>query len=236
MRRFDQEVNAPSMAFDKAVRKTPAHEYMTRMVIQALGIGLAAYIAAFLICLGIDGLHVRWAAVVSGAAILLILSINYIMQWKQELLWAVEEIFGHDLDGDGSTGAPQEDRTVTIEITNPDDNNLQYLQIPEALFQKLPMIAHLYGAGKPFSEGAMCGGGRPLSRSEFHQLRDVMFDRGLAVWRDPESPTLGVILTVRGKGVMRQMAELSTTPPRMSTPREQKALPPGEWGEGDGYD
>ena len=234
MRRFDQDVNAPGVQFDEATRKTPAHEYMLHMVFQALSIGLAAYIATFLICLGIDELSVRWAAIVGGLTILIILAINYFMQWKMELLWAWENITGRDWNQDGFKGEPQEARVVQIEISNPDNNNLQYLKIPEALFEKLPMIAHLLRAGKPFSEGAMCGSGRPLSRSEFHSLRDVLFDRGLATWRNAEHPTLGVILTARGKSVMRQAEELSTTPPRMHTPRQQNVLPAqsvGEWGE-----
>ena len=236
MRRFDQEVNAPGIAFDEATRKTPAHEYMMNMVFQALGIGLAAYIASFLICLGIPLIHVRCAAIVGGLVILLILAINYFMQWKKELLWAFEKITGRDWNKDGFEGEPQKPRVVSIEITNPDDNNLQYLQIPEALFQKLPMIALLMKAGKPFSEGAMTGTGRPLARSEFHQLRDILFERGLAAWRNPDHPTSGVELTVRGKGVMRQVAELSTTPPRMRTQGSQKVLPANTDGEGEYYD
>ena len=117
--------------------------------------------------------------------------------------------------------------------TNPDNNNLQYLQLPEHLFDKLPMIAHLLTAGKPFSEGAMTGSGRPLSRSEFHQLRDVMFDRGLARWRDERYPTQGVELTGMGKSVMRKAAE-RTTHARIRTPRTPAALPSyseGRWEE-----
>lgn len=234
MTRFDQSVNAPGVQFDEATRETPEFLGQTIVIVPlSIGVGVAVLFGALLVCWGLklpaDGALVAGGLVTSTCALYAFWRI-----WDDRIYMAIETITGRDWNDDGYIGAPQEGRMVKIEISNPDDNSLQYLQIPEVLFQKMPMIAHLLRAGKPFSEGAMSGSGRPLSRSEFHQLRDVMFDRGLAAWRDPEHPTLGVVLTVRGKGVMRQLAELSTTPLRIPTQGSQKVLPAravGEWGD-----
>jgi hypothetical protein len=105
------------------------------------------------------------------------------------------------------------------------------------VYQKLPMITYLLKNGKPFSEGAMSGSGRPLSRAEFHRLRDVFFERGLARWRDERYPTQGVELTPWGKRVMSQLHEQDrTTYARIPTQGSDKVLPAravGEWGEDD---
>jgi len=234
--RFDRDVNAPGVQFKEAVRESPDYLGQTLAIVPlSFGVGIIVLAGTALICWGFQ-IPVRGALVAGGLVMSTCALFAFWRVWDDRIYMSIETIIGHDLDGDGFIGTPP--RMVNIEISNPNDNNLQYLQIPETLFEKLPMIAHLLRAGKPFSEGAMCGTGRPLSRSEFHSLRDVLFDRGLATWRNAEHPTLGVILTARGKSVMRQAEELSTTPPRMRTPRQQKVLPreAGEWGErGDGH-
>jgi hypothetical protein len=233
--RFDRDVQAPGVQFKEATRETPEFLGQTIVIVPlSIGVGFTVLLGAALVCWGLK-VPAAGALVAGGLTMSTCALFAFWRIWEDRIYQGIETIIGHDLDGDGFVGQPP--RTVSIEISNPDNNNLQYLQIPETLFEKLPMIAHLLRAGKPFSEGAMCGTGRPLSRSEFHSLRDVLFDRGLATWRNPEYPTRGVILTARGKSVMRQAEELSTTQVRMRTPRQQKVLPreAGEWGEGHGH-
>jgi hypothetical protein len=238
MRNFDRDVQVPGIAFKEATRESPDYLTQTLAIVPlSMGVGFVVLIGAGLICWGLQE-SARSALVVGGLVMCVCALYAFWRVWDDRIYMAIESITGHDWNQDGFVGEPPPPRTVTIEITNPNNNNLQFLQIPEPLFDKLPMIAYLLRAGKPFSEGAMCGSGRPLSRSEFHQLRDVMFDRGLATWRNPDHPTLGVILTAHGQSVMRRAEELSTTPPRMSTQGSAKVLPAntgaGEWG--DGYD
>ena len=233
--RFDHVTKsqaAPQFAFKEARKETPNMGQSLSIVPLSLGIGFIALLAGLGICLWLR----RPAREAFGIASLIMLACMLFAFYRffaDELYMAVEVITGQDLNDDGFIGPPPEPRIVTLEITNPDNNNLQYLQLPEHLYEKLPMIAHLLTAGKPFSEGAMTGSGRPLSRSEFHQLRDVMFDRGLARWRDERYPTQGVELTGMGKSVMRKAAE-RTTHARIRAPRTPAALPSyseGRWEE-----
>jgi len=176
---------------------------------------------------GIVAIALRWSVGVPAVAAALALFLVWfwrLMKWES-LLWATERITGVDLDRDGEVGEPGR-RTVQLEISNADEpGSLRYLNIPDALFAKLPGVALKLAAGTPFSEGAMTGKGRPLSRSEFHQLRDLFMERGVVAWKDERHPTLGIEFTSYGKRVIRQMAELSTTPPRMRTQRGTKSLP-----------
>ena len=181
--RFDRDVQAPGFAFKEARKETPDMQHSLAIVPLALGVGLIVLLGGFGICWWLKR-PIREAFGLAGLLMIACVLFAFWRFFADELYMAVEVITGQDWNHDGFIGAPPEPRLVTLEITNPDNNNLQYLQLPEHLFDKLPMIAHLLTAGKPFSEGAMTGSGRPLSRSEFHQLRDVMFDRGLARWRD----------------------------------------------------
>ena len=236
--KFDQATtNAPSFQFKEARRETPEFLAQTIVIIPlSLGVGLIVLIGWWFICLA-TGWNKAGALGVAGVVMIACVLFAFWRTFADQIYMGIETITGHDLNNDGFVGAPPEPQIVTIEITNPDNNNLQYLQIPDDLFQKLPMIARMLKSGKPFSEGAMTGSGRPLSRAEFHRLRDVFFERGLARWRDEKYPTQGVELTPWGKSVMRQLYELPdrTTHVRMRTPREPAALPEyseGRWGDG----
>ena len=191
-------------------------------------LALASALVTFC-AVGIVAIAAHWSVGVPAIAASLALFLVWfwrLIKWES-LLWATEELFNADFDRDGSVGEPGPSRrTVQLEITTPDEpGSIRYLNIPDALFAKLPGVALKLVAGTPFSEGAMTGKGRPLSRSEFHQLRDLFMERGVVAWKDERHPTLGIEFTIYGKRVIRQMAELSTTPPRMRTQRGTKSLP-----------
>ena len=229
--KFEKDISAPM--FKEAKRETPDYLGQTLAIVPlSIGVGLVVLIGGALICWGLKqparAALVAGGFVMSGAAIYAFLRI-----WADELYMSIETITGHDWNQDGFIGDPiPENRVVTIEITNPDNNSLQYLQIPGHLYDKLPMIAHLLTVGKPFSEGAMTGGGRPLTRSEFHQLRDLFFARGLARWRNEQHPTQGIELTAYGKGIMRRVRDERTTHARMRTQGVPAALPERTEGSG----
>ena len=237
--RFDQVTKSqaapPQFAFKEARKETPDMGQSFAIVPLSLGVGGVALLGGLFICLWLK----RPAGEAFGIAGLIMIACMLFAFWRffaDQLYMAVEVITGQDLNADGFIGPPPEPRQVTITIDNPDNNNLKYLHMPEELFDKLPMIARLLQSGKPFSEGAMTGAGRPLSRAEFHRLRDVMFDRGMAVWRNAEHPTQGVILTAMGQSVMRKILEERTTQVRIRSPRTPAALPSyaeGRWEEVD---
>ena len=181
---------------------------------------------------GIVAIALRWSVGVPAVAAALALFLVWfwrLMKWES-LLWATERITGIDLDRDGAVGEPGR-RTVQLEIVRPDQPGMfQYLNMPEELFAKLPEVANrLINSGTPFSQSAMTGKGRPLSRNEFNELRDLLVARGAAQWRDEDNPTRGVDLTPYGKAVMRKLitdsATDGTTHVRMRTQRGTKSLP-----------
>ena len=127
---------------------------------------------------------------------------------------------------------PREDVLILKREDRP--NHQAYLPIAQELRRKLPAVAHRIMNGTPFSESAMTGTGRPLTRSEFQMLRDIFLQQQLCAWKDPEHHTLGVRFTGYGRSFLRQEAERSTTPPRIRTPRTPAALPSyseGRWEE-----
>jgi len=197
-------------------------------------LALASAIVTFA-SVGIIALALSWSIGVPGVAAGVVLAVVWFWRLKnwESLLWATERITGVDINRDGEIGEPGPSRrTVQLEISSPDEpGSIRYLNIPDPLFAKLPGVALKLSAGTPFSEAAMTGKGRPLSRSEFHQLRDLFMGRGVVAWKDERHPTLGIEFTSYGKRVIRQMAELadstadSTTPLRMRTPRGTKSLP-----------
>ena len=233
MKRLDSNVTAPGISFKEATRETPDMHQSLAIVPLSLGVGFVILLGGFGICWWLKR-PIRDAFGIAGLLMIACVLFAFWRIWADQLYMAVETIIGHDINQDGFIGPPPEPRQVSIEISNTENNNRQYLELPDTIYEKLPMIAHLLQAGKPFSEGSMTGEGRPLSRAEFHKLRDVMFSRGLAAWRNPKHPTQGVILTAFGRSVMRKMLDERTTHVRMRTPRTPAALPPGSVGEWEG--
>ena len=104
--KFDQDVKAPSIAFKEATRSTP--EYLGQMLVivpLSLGVGLVVLIGMWFICLGL-GWTKTDALVMAGITMIGCVLFSFWRMWADKLYMAVEEIIGHDLDGDGYIGAP----------------------------------------------------------------------------------------------------------------------------------
>lgn len=122
----------------------------------------------------------------------------------RRLLWALEKVTRLDLDGDRQVGQPSP--VVRVEVTN--GQREMYLDLPgrpEALATMALGVLN----GRSLAEGTWSGRGGLFSRSEFRQIRDILIERGLAVWRNPEAKAQGVELTAAGRAVFRRLAELS---------------------------
>ena len=64
-----------------------------------------------------------------------------------------------------------------------------------------------------FSHASLAGPGRPLTRSEYEQLRDEFIARGLAYWNCPTSHNRGVGLTRAGMAALDHYANTPPTSP-----------------------
>ena len=85
--------------------------------------------------------------------------------------------------------------------------HIEFIDLPHA--DRLPVLAAGLLAGRSFNQAAWTGAGGLFSRAEFDQLRDVLIERGLAAWKNPNARAQGVELTAAGRAVMRRLAERS---------------------------
>ena len=228
MRRFDQDVKAPGIMFKEATRETPEFLGQTIVIVPlSIGVGVTVLFGALLICWGLKQ-PARAALVVGGLVMAVCALVGYWRIFADQIYLGIETIIGHDLDGDGFIGPPPEPQEDYLILKRDDmPNHTAYVPIAENLRLKLPAVASRIISGTPFSESAMTGTGRPLTRSEFLTLRDIFFQQQLCRWKDPEHHTLGVEFTGYGRSFLRQYAEGSTTPPRIHTQGGQNVLPPG---------
>lgn len=98
--------------------------------------------------------------------------------------------------------APQ---TVRVELKV--ENGADYISLPISQ-AKAERVFYLLSVGRDFSLASLAGPGKPLSRSEFEILRDVLIERGLAEWINPNAHNQGVKLTAAGRAIMRKFAAL----------------------------
>jgi len=125
--KFDYDVTKAPPAFKEATRETP--EYLGQSIVivpLSIGVGFAVLLGGLLICWGLQKSG-RGALVAGGVAMAACALFAFWRVFKDELYMAIETITGHDWNRDGWIGQPPEERLITIEITNPNNNNLQYL-------------------------------------------------------------------------------------------------------------
>ncbi|MFM8321278.1 MAG: hypothetical protein ACKOC5_10215 [Chloroflexota bacterium] len=128
--------------------------------------------------------------------------------------WA-ERLLARDIDGDGAIAgevipAPQIVR-IEIKQQNGQAARTNILDLPID-GDRLQQLAAGLAAGQPLSEAEWSGGGRPLSRNEFRQVRQALLDRGLATWTSELDRRQGVRLTADGLTVFQAMAAGAPSP------------------------
>jgi len=231
--KFDSSTTKP-VAFKKAKKKTPILTPYSFFGAAACGVVGAVAVFFFVGLIAIaDGLPVRVPLKAAGIVGLFVYGATQLI--LPLVLYETETITGHDLDGDGHVGeppVPADDWKITLE--NERGNQQIHLIFPtEELRHKARLIAVLMANGTPFSEGALTGANRPLSRSEFNTMRDLLMLRGLMKWKDAEIHTLGVELTPPGRSTFRKLAAGDfTTTPRIHTLRAPEYAMPERVGEG----
>ena len=209
--------------FKEATKRTPDRTVNIWLpLVAALATGFVVFIAVWLIAWGLEWPR-QIPRITAGAAMLFIFFFCMWRLFSDQLLFSVEQIFGLDIDRNGTIGKPQKPETWSIEMQDPaNHNNLEYFHFDtEELRFGAIKTAYLLGQGTPFSEGALCGTNRPLSRNQFNDLRDLFFAWGWCQWKDPKVHTCGLLFTVAGKRHLRELADfyerMGTPPPRMRT-------------------
>jgi hypothetical protein len=92
---------------------------------------------------------------------------------------------------------------VRVEVVN--DNQVQIAELPATPAQLRELSAGLL-AGVSFSESAWTGSGRPFSRDQFRDIRNIFIQRGWATWRNSDAPNQGIEPTRAGKSVCKHLA------------------------------
>lgn len=179
------------------------------LLLLTLAAGVVGAIAGASIGFVLDSPHLlKFAA--GGLAAGLLLAFVYAFK---RLFYFVEIALGVDLNGDGFQGEPEpepEPRSVhemRVILEEDQGRHIEFIDLPHA--DRLPVLAAGLLAGRSFNQAAWTGAGGLFSRAEFDQLRDVLIERGLAAWKNPNSRAQGVELTAAWRAVMRRLAERS---------------------------
>ncbi|MCW4004959.1 MAG: hypothetical protein NWE95_13730 [Candidatus Bathyarchaeota archaeon] len=96
----------------------------------------------------------------------------------------------------------------TLRLAVTQDNRIQIFNLnidPQRIYQAAALVTD----GASFTERDLTGSGRPLSQSEFRQLRDELIRRGFLHWRNPAEPRQGTELTAAGRHLFRQLAVMN---------------------------
>ncbi len=148
-----------------------------------------------------------WVVPVAGATVWLSVAgwrVWVFVEGRQEVLWQIERLGRHDLDGDGHVGKP----TVTVEVMEPERNKMRFIDLglePERAIK----FARGVTSGRGLTVAEWTGHGGLVSRSEFERLRGRLIETGLARWVSPHAKNQGVTLTRKGELVLTQLANLS---------------------------
>lgn len=82
----------------------------------------------------------------------------------------------------------------------------EYLNLPCAP-EQLKLLASGVMSGGSLSESGWCGANRPFTKSQFHQLRQALIEKGWLAWRSPSAPAQGVEVTHVGRRVFSYLSE-----------------------------
>jgi hypothetical protein len=234
MKRFDSDM-PKAIPFKEATKETPIFTVWTVIdaPLRGLAVGLAVLLLGGLVVLG-AGWSFDVALIAAGGSGLLYL--GWIVYNLPPVMYQIEKLIGHDLNQDGFVGEPLAPSEPWRIILEKEDGSQMWLNFDsEEQRQKAMLVAVLVKNGTPFSEGALTGTNRPLSRTEFNNLRDLFMARGLCLWQNPEVHTLGIKWTPYGKSMINRLAAgEGTTPPRIRTPRGAEYALPERVGEGGG--
>jgi len=124
---------------------------------------------------------------------------------SRELLWKVETWSNRDLDGDGTTGEPEEPaQVVRLEVKQEKAGS------HSSFFHDMPTEPAVFTTwaqaavnGQSLAVGHWTGSGRPFSRSDYEALLDFLQGAGVVAWQNPDAPAQGRRVTKPGKAALK---------------------------------
>jgi hypothetical protein len=138
-----------------------------------------------------------------GAGVFLLTWIILVLRWLDLITWTVKP--------PEPEPAPQpEPLSLRIAVSQDNGHNVALAELKGFTLDQLAQLAQGLQAGATFSEAAWTGSGRPFTRPQFYELRQVFLSRGWAAWRSPGTPARGVVLTHPGEAVTRYFSSVGT--------------------------
>jgi len=199
----------PPAGFTSAYKRTPYRKMeMAADVLVPLAQSVITGVVVAT-ALGVITPFLPWAWYIGPivGAITVGLTWGYRLSVSRDTLWTIEEIVGHDIDGDGHTGRPEERHTIEVWVK--DGQRRQPFDIPGD-GQAAVYFAQAVSNGDSFTEATAQATGYGVTA--FRQLRDLFVQNRWAVWRNPNHPQQGVELTMIGRQILRQI-QTDDTPP-----------------------
>ncbi|RKY70515.1 MAG: hypothetical protein DRP97_03570 [Candidatus Latescibacterota bacterium] len=183
---------------------TPSRGVSTPLLISLVIFVLSSALAWFLT----DALD--WdvkVALFFGLLVTVVFWIIYIVIWlrsvgTQNIVYAVEEFTGKEINNDGTIGKPQK-QTIRLEVPSTENGSwaMQYYDMPEWVdAENLAELANRMVAGKNFSEPELVrGANRIYLYDEFIELRDYFINRGILKLKNPNGKKKDVVRTKSGE-------------------------------------
>jgi hypothetical protein len=102
------------------------------------------------------------------------------------------------------TNTQKQSATIRIELVG--DNQVDWVDMPDGIdVEQLISLATLVKQNNYNFGHSLSGPGRPLSRSQYETLRDLLVSRGLAKWINPNGRNQGVVLLHPGRALFKEL-------------------------------
>lgn len=192
--RLADEPGEPSMTYERrTLQREPTIESDFLLpVLQAFGVASSAMIVAAVLAWYFDW-HWRVVLLVFGLALAYMLVAR--LRHMDSLLWSVETLTGHDLNGDGHTGQPGHVALVNPALARAAAaHDVDATAQAAARAELLAFLHRCYVTGTAEAAHGVKAGGP--DRDAYLRQRDALMQLGIATWKNPTRPKAGWRLSV----------------------------------------
>lgn len=183
------EPDAPSMTYERrSLQREPSIESDFLLpVLQATAISASAMIVTAVLAWVF---HWHWKYVLLAFGLALAYALLQRIRHMDSLLWSVETLTGHDVNGDGKVGQPGH-----VALVNPAQSRADVRKDVDATEQaaaRAELVAFLhrcYVTGTAETAHGVKAGGP--DRDAYLRQRDALMALGVAAWKNPTRPKAG---------------------------------------------
>ena len=183
-------------------------------ILQSAFSGAVASAAAGMGAAWFLGTDPAMAARIAGAAGVAVLGLTWaaLLADSRRLLWAIENLTGSDIDGDGVTGEPEpepEPARLRLDVKHDGGERAgswDFLTLPatEADFLTWARAAL---AGQSIAQSGWTGKAGLFSRSDYDSMLGELERAGLVRWVDPQNKPQGREVSPAGRAALRRLVE-----------------------------